>query len=150
MKVRRSSLGLFLLLLLVGGLGACGSKAADRAQPAPNVTTFEAGNFDGLPHPPRSEPLGERSDTGGVVTRSYRVAGTSPQQVLDFYVSELRGRGWVPGQAVESTGSATYRGTWTKQGNELSVSSTTAPTLGQGDSSSQAYSQYSLMLMLAR
>lgn len=156
MKVPRSAprrlphtSGLALLLLLLGGLGACGVNASDRTQPAPNVSTFEVGTFDDLPRPPRSDPLGDRSDAGGVVTRSYRVTGTSPRQVLDFYVGELRGRGWAPGQPVEMIGSGTFRGTWTKDGNELTVSSTTAPTLGQDDGSAQVDSQYSLSLVLA-
>lgn len=159
MKIPRSAAGrlphpagLALRLLLLGGLvglGACSVDAPDGTQPAPNVTTFEVGRFDDLPLPPRSDPLGARTDAGGVVARSYRVTGTSPQLVLDFYVSELRDRGWVPGQPVEMIGSGTFRGTWTKDGNELTVSSTNAPTIGQDDGSAQVDSQYSLSLMLA-
>ncbi len=50
-------------------LGAC-SPSDEGSQPAPAVTTFGQGDFENLPLPPRSEPLGERSEEDGAVARS--------------------------------------------------------------------------------
>ena len=137
------------LVILLAVPAGCGGDEPDRTQPAPNATTFELGRFDDLPHPPRSDPLGPRADAGGAVTRSYRVVGTAPERVIEFYVEALPARGWAATGPVERLGTGTYRGVWNADGQELTVSSSVAPTLGAGDAAVEVESQYSLSLRVS-
>lgn len=146
---RRSWLGA-VSFAAMAVLAACGDDPANpAAQPAPAVTTFEQGGFDDIPLPVKSEPLGPRSETGGVVTRSYDVRGTTPQAVLSFYADALENDGWVPVGAVEQLGVDTYRGDWTNTESQaqLRVSATDAPALGgDEDRGASVLTQYSLTL----
>ena len=103
------------------------SPSDEGTQPAPAVTTFEQGDFEDLPLPPRSEPVGERSEEAGVVSRSYAVRDTSPERVLAFYSEQL------PAPAVleppHDIGAGTFRGRWLLDGRELTVSATVEDTL---------------------
>ena len=135
-------------IVVLAASAACTTDEPERTQPAPNVTTFEVGRFDDLPHPRRSDPVGSRTDEAGVVSRSYRVVGTGPEAVMEFYAGALPARGWVTTQPVERLGPGTYRGVWSADGHELTVSSSSATTLGQDDAAIELESQYSLSLRL--
>lgn len=141
-------------ILMVSGVvvallvGACGDDSDDppAAQPAPNVTTFEPGRFDDVPLFPRSDPLGPRSDEGGVVARSYRATGTTAEQVLEYYRTSLDPK-WRLQNPIENIGVGTYRGDWVSDTYRLRVSATDAPTVsGEGDASRNVAAQYSLTL----
>ncbi len=105
---------------------SCGP-SDEGTQPAPAVTTFEQGHFDDLPLPPRSEPVGERSEEDGVVSRSYAVRDTSPERVLAFYSEQLAGSAVV--EPPHDIGVGTLRGRWLLDGRELTVSATREDTL---------------------
>ncbi len=83
-------------LMLLGGLVGCGDETngggdQPEAQPAPDVSVFAEGEFDGLPIPPRADPVGRRSEDNDVVTRSFSVRNTTVREVLQFYERELDG-----------------------------------------------------------
>ena len=103
------------------------SPSDEGTQPAPAVTTFEQGDFDGLPLPPRSEPLGQRNEEDGVVSRSYAVRDTSPELVLEFYSQHLPASAVV--EQPHEIGVGTLRGRWLLDGRELTVSATVEDTL---------------------
>ncbi len=98
------------LLVFIGS--ACSDDEPEATQPSPTETTFEQGTFDNLPIYPRSEPLGERNEKDGVVSRSYRSTGIAPQTLLGFYADELEARNGnvrprlaPSGRAIAPTGS---------------------------------------------
>ena len=128
-------------------LAGCGAGTADpAAQPAPGVTTFEEGRFDDIPQFPRSEPLGPRHEKDGVVARSYKAPGASPDQVLDFYRDALQER-WSMVTAVEKLGVGTLRADWVDDEHLLRVSATRESLLdSEDDASETAVTQYSLTL----
>ena len=127
-------------------LGGCAREADPAAQPAPGVTTFEDGRFDNLPQYPRSEPLGPRTEKRGVVARSYKVPGASPEQVLDFYREALPAR-WSMVSPVEKLGVGTFRADWVGEDYRLRVTATQeGDVLSQDDASKTVVAQYSLTL----
>ncbi len=140
------SMGVAVVAVFAVVLAGCGGGGEPAAQPAPGVTTFEQGRFDDLPQFPRSDPLGPRSEESGVVTRSYRARGTSPQAVLEFYRDALEDR-WRMVTPIEQLGVGTYRAEWVSEDHRLVVSSTREPELDQRDDASDtAVTQYSLAL----
>lgn len=149
---RRRSAGLGWPVRLVVGvlaatLASCGERE-ERAetQPAPNVTTFEQGAFDDIPLFPRSEPVGPRSEKEGVVARSYRARGATPQGVLEYYRDALDERRWELVGDIEELGVGTYQADWVSGDRRLRVSATREPALGGEAPSDQVVVQYSLTL----
>lgn len=132
------------LALLIAG---CAPRDGDSAaQPAPDVTTFEQGRFDDLPQFPRSDPLGPRTEKDGVVARSYRARGTSPEQVLEFYRDALAER-WHMATPIEKLGAGTFRAEWVTDDYRLLVSATREGTLdAPDDAANPVVAQYSLSL----
>ena len=128
-------------------LASCGAGTTDpAAQPAPGVTTFEEGRFDDIAQFPRSEPLGPRHEKDGVVGRSYKAPGASPDQVLDFYRDALKER-WSMVTAVEKLGVGTLRADWVDDEHLLRVSATRESLLdSEEDASETVVTQYSLTL----
>ncbi len=116
------------------------------AQPAPDVTTFEQGRFDDLPQFPRSQPLSERAEERGVIARSYKATGASPQQVMEFYRDAL-GQRWTMVTGIEKLGVGTLRADWVGEKYRLRVSATTESELDSpNDASETVVTQYSLTL----
>ncbi len=145
---RGSRLCVGAVAFLVGlGLVGCGRNGPDEGtQPAPAVTTFEQGPFDDLPQFPRSEPVGPRSEKDGVVARSYKATGASPQQVLEFYRDGLPPR-WKMVAPIEKLGVATFQADWVDESYRLGVSATRESLLDTDDDARDAaVSQYSLTL----
>ncbi len=138
------------LAVLTGALAlvfaACAPRGEEPAtQPAPDVTTFEQGVFDDLPQFPRSDPVGPRTEKDGVVARSYRARGTSPDQVLEFYREALDG--WNMVTPIERLGVGTVRAEWIRKDYRLLVSATRERTLdAPDDAANPVVSQYSLTL----
>lgn len=126
---------------------ACGGDdgSDEGAQPAPDATTFEQGGFDDLPRHPRSEAVGTRTETGGNVAQSFEVTGATPEQVLRFYEDALPPLGWLPlsDSGIDISDRAAH-GQWTREGELLVVSASSAPTLE--DEGNEAVTQYSLSL----
>lgn len=139
-----------LVAVAVVLLASCGGDDQDEqregTQPAPDVTSFEQGNFDDLPLMPTAEALGRRTEKDGVVSRTYEVRGSLPREVLDFYEDALPRQGWSPTGPVEDIGRSAFRGEWETEGWLVQVSSSPATGLdGDGDSNA-VRSQYSLVL----
>lgn len=128
-------------------LSSCAAGDSDpEAQPAPGVTTFQEGRFGDIPQFPRSAPLGPRHEEDGVVARSYKAPGASPDQVLDFYRNALKER-WKMVTTVEKLGEGTLRADWVDDDSLLRVSATRESLLDSGDDASKtAVAQYSLTL----
>ncbi len=134
-----------LLAALV--LAGCGPGDPDpAAQPVPNATTFEPGRFDDLPQFPRSEPVSARNEEGGVVVRSYKARGTSPERILEFYRDSLEER-WTMVTGIEKLGVGTFRADWVSGDYLLRVSATREPLLDSEEGASEPFvTQYSLTL----
>ena len=128
-------------------LGCGGDGDPLETQPAPDVSTFEAGRFDDLPLHPRSDAIGTRSEEDGVITQSYGTRGATTREVLAFYEDVLPDRGWTQVGQVEETGTAAHQGDWSSEGWSLRVSATDGSQLEfGGESSNEVLTQYSLVL----
>ena len=121
------------LFVLTSVIGACGDDdgASDRAaQPAPDVTTFEQGDFSGIPIPPLGEEAGSRTEKDGVVTQSFFVRNRTPGEVLEFYAEYFEEKGVQVIREPASGNDVTWRGWWLVGDRELLVSAIPAPTAG--------------------
>ncbi len=143
---RRGSVAAAAGVLTMALLGCGPGEKQPAAQPVPEVTTFERGRFDDLPVFFRSDPLGPRSEKDGVVTRSYKAEGASPEQVLEFYREALDYR-WRMVSPIERLGVGTFRADWEDGQYRLRVSATQAPALdASAGSADPVLTQYSLTL----
>ena len=137
-----------LLASVVIVLAAAACSASDEGtQPRPDVATFEQGDFDDIVLHPRSEAVSPPNEEGGNVARSYVVRNASPEEVLDFYKTQLAEFDVVEEPA--SIGANTFRGRWQlDQERVLTVSATLATNLGDVPdiADSEQVSQYSLSL----
>lgn len=142
---RRALVPAAVLLSLV--LAGCGPRDPDPvAQPVPDVTTFEQGRFDNLPLYPRSEPLSPKTEEDGVVARSFKVRGASPDQIMTFYRDALKER-WRMVTDIEKLGVGTLRADWTDDEFRLRVSATREGEIDDPDDAARsAVAQYSLSL----
>lgn len=148
MRLSHQTMLVVSLAVLVTGCGGGGNEnPATRAQPSPNVTTFEPGVFDEIPRHPRSEPVGERSDENGVITRSFAVRDAEPTTVLQFFEDRLSAD-WELVSQPQEIGVDTYRGTWARDNWILTISATRAETVDADSDAAQGtyFSQYSLNL----
>ncbi len=129
----------WLVVVLVAG-AACGDDRRGATQPAPDVSVFTHGDFEGLPRYPRSETVSGRSEKAGFVTRSFTVRNARPRQVLEWYARQLEP--WPMTEAIHKVGATDYRAAWLKEGRRLQVSAGPAPGTEGGDPAVQ----YSLVL----
>lgn len=147
--VRRAIASLAFAAVTSLVLAGCGDEdPPPAAQPTPAVTTFEPAVFDDIPQYPRTEPVGPRTEEHGVVSRSYKAPGTSPEQILDFYKDALEER-WRMVAPVEKLGVGTLRADWVNNDDDyrLRVSATREPLLdSQKDASETFVTQYSVTL----
>lgn len=148
---RRETCGHLLLapvlpaLLLLGACGdGGGAGTGPEAQPAPGVTTFEEGDFDGIPLPPRSTPVSERVEEDGVVSQSFEVRNLPPEELLEFYTDALEEHEVLEGP--EEIGVGTTRGRWEVDRRELTVVGQTAETLDDNPGAPEVLTQLSLSL----
>lgn len=138
----------FVALALALAIGACGSDrdgGGPSAQPTPDATTFQPGQFDDLPVFPRSEPLGPRNDENGSVSRSFVALGTNPEAILRYYRGAL-GEEWRLMHEFERLGQGTYRADWTDGQWRLRISATEEPSVDIDNASRETTVQYSLHL----
>ena len=106
----------------------------------------EEGRFDNLPQYPRSEPLGPRHEKEGVVTRSFKVQGASPDQIMSFYRDALQER-WTMITGIEKLGVGTLRADWVNDEYRVRVSATREGELDERDDVAKSVvAQYSLTL----
>ena len=143
-SLRRTGITLTAVLVLVAGCGDGSADGGPAAQPAPEVSTFEQGDFDDLPLPPRHTPVGERVEEDGVVSRSFEVRNMAPEAVLDWYAEALAAFEVL--EAPERIGVGSYRGQWDLAGRELTVAAQSAETLADNPGAPEVLSQLSLSL----
>lgn len=129
-------------------LGACGGgdggAASPEAQPAPGVTTFQEGDFEGIPLPGRATPLSERVEEEGVTSQSFEVRNIPPEELMDFYLEALAEHEVL--EQPEEIGVGTSRGRWDVDGRELTVVGQTAETLEDNPGAPEVLTQLSLSL----
>ena len=124
-------------------LPGCRSEAErEGTQPDPDVTTFEQGRFDDLPQFPRSDPLGTRSEKGGVVSRSFVAKGATPEQVMQFYERSLQA--WRQVEPSHLVGTSAHRAKWARDDWLVEVSASNYAS--SIDDAMEVRVQYSLVL----
>lgn len=139
----------FVLVCIASLLGACGGDDGGDpvAQPAPDVTTFEEGDFSGIPLPPLAEEAGSRTEEDGIVTQSFFVRNQTPEQVLRFYVDYFRNENVQVIREPANVNGTTWRGWWLLGDRELMISALPAPTAGGSETEhADVVSQMSLEL----
>jgi len=130
----------WVIFTLAAGTACAAADRRDATQPAPDVTYFTEGDFEGLPRYPRSEVVSDRTEKDGFVTRSFAVRNAQPRQVLEWYADRLDG--WPMTEPIHKVGATDYRAAWLKEGRRLQVSAAPAPGTEAGDPAVQ----YSLVL----
>lgn len=139
-----------MLVAAALAMGACSPNEDERgsgAQPAPGTDTFEQGLFDEIPHFPRSEPLGPRSEESDVVAQSFRARDATPEQVMEFYRASLDGWDVVTPPRPPGENPDTLRAKWSREQSILTIAASPAPSVeGQNEAARVEYSQYSLSL----
>lgn len=141
---RSVAAGVCALILLT--TAACSDDTdPPEAQPAPDVSAFREGGFDEIPRYSRSEPVGTRTSEGDVIAQSFKATGATPQDIMDFYETNLGGE-WVLEGEIERLGVGTYRGDWRNGDHRLRVSATPESSLDEEDSADPVIAQYSLTL----
>lgn len=120
----RRRLLVFAAPLLALGLvaGACGDDEPGDAVPSPEATTFTEGEFEDIPLPPRADPIADVTESDdGVLTGSWEVRGSTPEQVLGFYETELQANGWTVNSGPLEQAQGVWRGDWTREGQLVEV-----------------------------
>lgn len=131
------------LALVAGiGLGACSDNESG-TQPAPDVSTFQQGDFGDIPLPGSTEQIGERTETDGVVTASYSVDMRTGGQLAEWFDRELAERGWQTAVVPQETAEALWRADWVKDGRRLELSTA---SYGTADLEAGELLQFSLTL----
>lgn len=127
---------------------ACGDgdPGGPDAQPLPDATTFDEGDFDQIPRYPGSQAVSGVATQGDTVVQSYSVTNVPPDEVLAFFQAQLAE--WQVVDQVDAIGPDAYRGRWQRQDALLEVSAALAPGLEQNDAADQQrrITQYSLTL----
>lgn len=124
--VRRGVATLFAAALVVAGCGDDGGDEPE-AQPSPDVTTFQDGDFADIPLPPLAEPASERTEEDGIVVRSYVVRNRTPEDVLQHFEVQLDDAQVIT--PTERSGSETLLAEWLlDDGRTLRVTALPAPT----------------------
>lgn len=136
--------GAAVVLLSVTGCGDDGGPEPE-AQPTPEGTSFEERGFDGIPLPPRAEPVGGRNEEDGIVVQSFSIRNRTPQDVMDFYVAQMSDDEVVT--SPEQSGTATLLAEWRlDDGRTLLVTTLPAPTAPGEADGAEVVSQLSLTL----
>lgn len=134
-----------LLALAAGGCGGDDAQNQPEAQPVPDASVFQEGNFDRLPRYPGAASVSEPEVERDVVSQSFTSAAATPRQVMDFFTDQLAAAGWT---AIDEPGRVgaerTLRGIWEKAGQRLVVSVTRFR--GGQDPGDEWTTQYSLSL----
>ncbi len=142
----------FAFFVVAGALAmsACGDDAPgttggdddqSAAVPAPGVTSFTDGDFDGIPIPRGATEATTRTERDGAVSQSFTATSTSPQQIMDFFTDQLPALGWETVEEVRSTGTDSLAAAWVRDDERVEVSA----LLAQGID--DAESQFSVVLL---
>lgn len=132
-----------IAMALVALVAGCGDDGEDSAREAPAPGTGNAA-FDDLPRYPRSDPFGPLSESEGVLARTYRTTGATPDAVLEFYADALPERGWTPVEPVNREDTR-RRADYVNGSNRLELSARAVDDRTEPDSNG-AIVQYSLVV----
>lgn len=143
-----------LLAVATLALAACGDDAegdattdvvADEeqqdAQPTPGSAGFTEGDFDAIPIARGATEISEKTERDGAISQSFTATATSPQQIMDFYTSQLAQLGWQEVEAVRETGTDSLAAAWVQGNDRLEISA----LLAQGVEDEQT--QFSIVLL---
>lgn len=115
-----------LLVLSACGDDRPGSTGGDDDQsaavPAPGVTTFADGDFDGIPIPRGATEASTRTERDGAVSQSFTATATSPRQIMDFFADQLPRLGWETVEEIRSTGTDSFAAAWVDGDQRVEVS----------------------------
>lgn len=124
--VLTSFLAAGVLLFAACGDDGAGSTGGDDDQsaavPAPGVTTFADGDFDGIPIPRGATEATTRTERDGAVSQSFTATATSPEQIMDFFADQLPQLGWETVEQVRSTGTDSFAAAWANGDQRVEVS----------------------------
>jgi hypothetical protein len=118
-----------------------GGGEQDDAQPTPGGTAFTDAEFDDIPIPRGATEAGAKTERDGVVTQSFTVTETSPEQLMEVFATTLPERGWENVEPVRSTGTDSYAAAWVQGDDRLEISA----LLAQGVEGER--SQFSVVLL---
>jgi hypothetical protein len=144
-----------MLAVAALSLTACGDDAegdadvvADEeqqdAQPTPGSAGFTEGDFDAIPIARGATEVSEKTERDGVVTQSFTVTATSPQEIMEYYSSQLPDLGWQEVEPVRETGTDSLAAAWVQGDDRLEISA----LLAQGVDDERT--QFSLVLLPGR
>jgi hypothetical protein len=121
-----------------------GGGEQEDAQPSPGGTAFTDAEFDDIPIPRGATEAGGQTERDGVVTQSFTVTETSPEQIMDVFVTTLAERGWDNVESVRSTGTDSYAAAWVQGDDRIEISA----LLAQGIEDERT--QFSVVLLPSR
>ena len=149
--VRRRVVASASAVVALAVLAGCGDGDSDgesprtpEAQPAPGVTSFQEGDFEGIPLPSTATPVNERTEEDGVVAQSYEVRNATPEALMAFYADALAEYDVL--EEPEEIGVGTRRGRWEYEERRLTVVAQTAETLEDNPGAPEVLTQLSLSL----
>jgi hypothetical protein len=107
------------------GLAAVGCGRADTStpdQPASADGALVAGDFAALPKPDGAFPLGDPSVGGRTTVQSFKVPGSTPDEIFDYMDGRLQGDGWESAGGLTSVGDGDWQAFWIRQTETLEIS----------------------------
>ncbi len=134
-------------------LAACGDDAegdapavvADEeqqdAQPTPGSVGFTEGDFDDIPIARGGTEISEKTERDGAVSQSFTATATSPEEIMEYYASQLPDLGWQEVEAVRETGTDSLAAAWVRGNDRLEISA----LLAQGVEDERT--QFSIVLL---
>lgn len=111
-------------ILTVFGTGCKDDSPSAGVDPAPVAGSFAPSDFVGLPKPAGAQPFADPVIDRSGVTQSFEVSGSTPEQILEFYDTQLAAAGWEPSVASAELGEGEWQGEWLHQDQTLQVSAT--------------------------
>jgi hypothetical protein len=131
--------------MAVGLLAACGGSGSASSRSVQTDEKAVRDRLDSIPKYPRSHLLQGSIPRAGYYVGSFSVTGTTPKRVVQFFVDELRTRGWDITKAPHNS-AKTVRASWSMDRRTLQVSAAPAPTVERSQAAQHDGVQYSLML----
>ena len=111
------------------------------AQPTPGSAGFTEGDFDDIPIARGATEISEKTERDGAISQSFTATATSPEQIMEFYTSQLAELGWQEVEAVRETGTDSLAAAWVSGNDRLEISA----LLAQGVEDEQT--QFSIVLL---
>ena len=111
------------------------------AQPTPGSAGFTEGDFDAIPIARGATEVSEKTERDGAISQSFTATATSPEEIMEYYSSQLPDLGWSEVEAVRQTGTDSLAASWVQGNDRLEISA----LLAQGVDDEQT--QFSIVLL---